>query len=356
MHVPFSYIMLSHRSKLFVQLSIAKLIFQAALNVVFLIPLRMGAAGVLLSTLIANSVFGVILASFLIYHVGRRFSKSAFSDLFRFGLPLVHMQIATFVLTFGDRYILNRAADTAAVGIYSLAYTFGFILVVIGYSPFARVWDPMRFEIAKRPDRDAIYGRVFVYMNLLLVTIGVGIALFTKDLLRVMADPSFHAAASLVPILLVAYLLHAWTRFHNLGIFIVEKTQLYSIANWVAAVVSVVGYVLLIPKYHGWGAAIATVIAFAVRQVLTYHWSQKLWYVKYNWGPVNRLMFVAIVVCVAAQFAPETSLPMSLLIRGGLVVVYFGGVWSLNILTNADRAFVKRALRSPRRAMATLRG
>jgi O-antigen/teichoic acid export membrane protein len=355
-HVPVSYIMLSHRSKLFVKVSVAKLIFQSILNVIFLIPLGMGAAGVLLSTFIANGTFGLLLSAYLIYNVGRRFSRSAFADLFRFGLPLVHMQIATFILTFGDRYVLNRAADTAAVGIYSLAYIFGFILVIIGYSPFSRVWDPMRFEIAKRDDRDVIYSRVFIYMNLMLVTIGVGIALFTKDLLRIMADPAFHSAADLVPLLLVAYLLHAWTRFHNLGIFIVEKTQYFSAANWVAAGVSVVGYLTLIPLYHGWGAAISTLLAFAIRQVMVYYWSQKLWRVNYQWGPVNRLAAVAVMVCLAGIFAPDTSVPVSIMIRVGLVALYAGAIWSLNILSHADRAFVRRALRSPRRAMAALRG
>ncbi len=355
-HVPFSYIMLSHRSTLFVKMSVAKLILQVTLNVIFLVPLHMGAAGVLLSTVIVNGMFGLGLASYLVYHVGRRFSRAAFDDLLRFGLPLVHMQVATFILTFGDRYVLNRAADTATVGIYSLAYTFGFILILMGYTPFSRVWDPMRFEIAKRPDRDVIYSRVFIYMNLLLVTMTVGIALFSHDLLRIVADPSFHAAAPLIPVILVAYLLHAWTRFHNLGIFIEERTQLFSIANWVAAAVSVVGYVILIPRYHAWGAAITTVVAFGIRQWMTYVWSQRLWRIEYRWGPVNRLLVVGAVVCVAGVLAPPASIPVSILVRIGLMGLYFAAIWSLHILSAEDRAFVRRAVRSPRRALSLLRG
>ena len=36
-----------------------------------------------------------------------------------------------------------------AVGIYGLAYQFGFILGTVGFTPFALMWEPLRFRIAK---------------------------------------------------------------------------------------------------------------------------------------------------------------------------------------------------------------
>src|SRR2546422_1422582 len=38
----------------------------------------------------------------------------------------------------------------------------------IGEVPFTTVWEPASFEIAKRPDRNELYARGFIYFNVVL--------------------------------------------------------------------------------------------------------------------------------------------------------------------------------------------
>ena len=128
--------------------------------------------------------------------------------------------MAAFISTYADRYFLQATGDTAAVGLYSLAYTFGFMLMVLGHVPFMQVWESKRFEIAKLDDRDAYLAKGFVYMNLLLITVAVGIALFVGDLLRIMAAPAFFSAAQVVPLILIAYVFQAWTNALDIGILV----------------------------------------------------------------------------------------------------------------------------------------
>src|SRR5207248_3177067 len=180
-------------------------------------------------------------------------------------LPLIGTPFATFIVTFADRYFLQRAGTIGDVGIYSLAYQFGFLLAAIGYIPFEMVWEPMRFEIAKRTDRDEVFARGFLYMNLVLITTAVGLSLFVPDVLRVMTTPAFYSAADLVSVILIAYVLQGWAQIQDIGILMSEKTVYSTSANWAAALVALAAYALLIPRYHGMGAAVATAIAFATR-------------------------------------------------------------------------------------------
>lgn len=279
------------------------------------------------------------------------FSRPACWDLLRFGIPFVGTQIATFVMTFGDRYVLKVATDLTTVGIYALGYQFGFLLATLAYAPFNTVWEPARFEIAKRPDRDEMYSRAFVYFNVFQFFVAVVIALFVSDLLRIMAAPAFHGASTVVPVILVAYVLQAWTGFHNLGVFIKERTGLITLANWIAMGVAVVGYLVLIPRLFAMGAAIATVAAFGTRELLVYRMAQRLWPVRYKWTPVWLNAIIAATVVVMGLLMPAMVVWRSVFFRCLLVIVYVGAVWHLGVLTTKDKTTIRAKIHQLRAAV-----
>jgi O-antigen/teichoic acid export membrane protein len=297
----------------------------------------------------------VALLAYLVRDVGLSLSRAAARDVLRFGLPFVGTQIGTFISTYGDRYFIQRAADVATVGIYGLAYQFGFLLWFVGFVPFNTVWDPIRFEIAKHADRDEQYARAFIYYNIVYLSCGVGIAVLVRDFLRVMSDPSFLPAAGIVPVLVGAYVFQGWSEFQNLGILIRERTALVTWANWAAAAVALAGYAVLIPPLKGLGAALATVVAFAVRYAMVYAFAQRLWPVRYRWGPVLRLLALGAAVVVAGELARVDSVPVSLGVRAALLLAYFAGIWWL-VLSQADRDVARRAAGRPREALAALIG
>ena len=338
--VPSSLFQLQQRSGYYVGVGVVKLFMQVGLNLVFLVGFEAGVTGVLLSNLIASVLVGGFLATRVLAEVGTRFSGTVAREYLRFGLPLVAVQIATFIYTFGDRYFLNRAGDEAAVGIYGLAYQFGFMVATIGFAPFQRVWDPQRFAIARRPDRDAIYARVFIYLNVGLVSASLALSMFSGDVLRLIAAPPFHPAIAYVPVIVLAYVFHCWSNFVNLGIYITEKTEYFTAANWAAAVTAVIGYVLLIPEYLAWGAAIATLISVFVRFWLAYVFSQRLWPVRYEWAPVLRILGAAIVIGAAVALMPMLPLLVSIPVHAAIFVGYLAFVW-LVLLTPADRGAVR---------------
>jgi O-antigen/teichoic acid export membrane protein len=329
MGVSMGYLRLQNRATTFVALGLLKSLVQLGCVMLLLGVLGWDLTGVFVGTLVANTIVGGGVVLHLLRATGIRFQGAAARDLVRFGLPLVVTQVATFFTTFGDRYFLQDAVGEAAVGLYALAYSFGFLLFQLGYQSFDQVWGPRRFEIANREDAGVVLRRVFILMNVLLVTAAVGISVFVSDLLRIMSPPAYWAAADLVPIILVAYVLQGWSAFLDLGILVREETRYVTYANWSAAIVAGLGYVFLIPQLGAWGAALSTVAAFSLRAALIYRFSQKLWPVTYDWGPVLRLAGLASATVVAALFIPWMSLVPSVAMRSVVVALYLLGLWTL---------------------------
>jgi O-antigen/teichoic acid export membrane protein len=183
--------------------------------------------------------------------------------------------------------------------------------------------------------------------------VAVGITLFVGDLLRVMSDPGFHAAADVVPLILVAYVLQSWAQAQDIGILVRERTEYVTLANWIAAGVALAGYWYLVPRYLEWGAAVATLAAFVVRYGFTYFFSQRLWHVEYRWTPVLRLVGLAVAVGLVGVFLPDLRIWESVAVRTLLFGVYLVGVWTLGVLTDRER---QRFLQLGRKAWVTIRG
>lgn len=336
--VTMAYGRVQERSGLVVGASLVRLLIAVALNLVFVVAMRRGVEGVFLSTLGSNLVIAVWLGAWTIRRVGVGVRGDVLRSLVRYGAPLIGVQAATFTLTFADRYFLKAAADTATVGLYNLAYQFGFLLLMLGFVPIEMIWGPRRFQVARGPNPGPTLAKAFRLINVSVMTIGVGIALFVGDLLRVMATPPFHPAANVVPIILIAYVFHGWAMLHDIGVLVKEKTEYLTIANWVAALVALAAFAILIPQYHAHGAAAAAVLAFSVRWALTYRFSQRLWHVDYDWAPVLRLIAAALTVAGASLVLPDMNLVASIGVHVLLFVLYLLIVWSLPILTPGEKA------------------
>ena len=344
--VPFSLARVKDRSVLFVGANIAKALLSVTFVLIFLVGLDLGVLGVFLATLVSNLMIGSAMTIWMYRAVPLGWDSAQARQLLRYGIPLVATQFATWIATFSDRFFLQSVADEAEVGLYNLAYQFGFIMLTIGYGPIDQVWNPRRFRAAREANSDELLSRGFLIINLSVLTVAVGISLFVFDLLRIMATPPFFPAAQVVPLILVAYILQCWSTVQDVGILVSERTEYVTLANVIAGVVAVAGYALLIPKYLAWGAASATLAAFAVRYILTYYFSQRLWRIEYRWKPVVVLVGWACLIAGAGLLLPELPIVPSVLVRSGLGVAYLAGVWWLPILGEEDRVVARQTART----------
>lgn len=353
--IPMALMRFRQEPRLVVAASLSRFALQVSFNIAFIVGLGLGPMGILLSTFLANLIVGGTLSAWLLRNVGRRFVRSIGASLVRFGLPYQITFAGSFIVTFGDRYFLQASHGVAVVGLYALAYQFGFLLSQVASEPFLQAWSPQMYLLAKRPrdERDARFDHALFLFSVVLLTGAVGLALGTPALLRVMTTPAFFDAAGVVPIILLAYVLQSLMAMVKFGIDYAERPKYFTWATWTSVAVTVCGYFVLIPRWGGYGAAWATVIGFAVRLGMSYYWSQRLFPVKYTWHRVLSVGACAAVVVVVARLVPVDSTVAAIVVAAAGLSIYLLGLWSL-VLRSSERGGIMRALRTPRSALATL--
>jgi O-antigen/teichoic acid export membrane protein len=195
--------------------------------------------------------------------------------------------------------------------------------------PFMRAWIPLRFELAREPRavRDARYNEGLLYLNLILLTTATAIALGVRPLLHVMSAPAFHPAAAIVPVVLVAFVVQVWADVVQLGIDVSERTRYSSYATWGAVAAILALYALLVPRFGGMGAAVATALAMLVRFSLCLFFSQRLWPVAYDWRPSLKLLVYGAAVVVVHESVHPAGPLADAAAAAALGAVFAAAVW-----------------------------
>lgn len=344
-YLPFLLIRAENRSVLFVTVNAAKLIVTLSLNILFVVYLRMGIEGVLIGNIIATSATAVTLSGYLIHRVGIRFSNEKFRKMLRFGSSIVPWSLASFVLVFSDRFFLNYYTNTTTVGIYSLAYKFAFLLSVLAYTPFETVWTAQRFEIAKRPDAQGVFARVFLYVNVVLGAIALVLCLFIRDFLSVMSNHAFLPAYRLVPLLVAAQVVFVWASYWSTGIYVSGRTKVMASGSIVLVAITLLLNYLLIPGLGGFGAAWATLGAYAARFSWIYFFAQRYYPIRYDWGEIAKLYGV-FGAAVGLNFAYRPGTMAASLGWSTIILVVAVYVVYLAVLSQDDRANLRTAVDS----------
>lgn len=303
--IPMAYIRAQQRPKLFVGFSIVKLILQLSLNILFVVYMQLHVEGVIYSAIVSSLFMGCLLGGYTLRDCGIRFSCKKARQLISFSLPLMATGVVAFYITFGDRYFLRvYGGGLEEVGVYSLGYKFGFMLMFLVVTPFASIWDSEKYNIAKKNNAIEEFQNIFIIYSTVVILACMVISLYVKDLLHIMSAPAFWDAAKVVPVVLGGYLANALGQYVNLGILLKRKTIEITYGTLIAAVVISIGYFLLIPRYGAMGAAWATLFAFSSRTVWVYWRAKGLYDMKLSWRSVGILIGLWGVVCICSTAGP----------------------------------------------------
>jgi O-antigen/teichoic acid export membrane protein len=360
-HINAYYLRTQQKSKTFVVITSLDLVLKISLNLLFVVVFGMGVLGVLVSTLISFALISTFMTIHTFSRIGFRFSRDVAFRLMRFGAPFILSGLAAFINTYADRYFLKHYGDLASVGLYSLGYKFGFLLMVFPVKPLMNIWLVQRFELIRKDGYEDVFNRVLTWFCVITLSVALFVAMIVRDVLRIMSAPPFWSAWSIVPVILLAYFFQACTDFFNFGIYQSEKTRHVAYGTVAAAATTVVMAFLLIPRFGGQGAAWATLIAFAVRMVYFYVASQKLFPVRYELRKPLICTVLSITVYLLYSFGTMAFPALGEKYVSSIVSLVFMGLFGgllilLNVVTVEERKTIFQFVRYPSRSFREIRG
>jgi O-antigen/teichoic acid export membrane protein len=256
------YFRICQRAALVVVFSLAQLTLSVLLNIYFIAFAGLGVWGFIWSKVISTGIGAAALIAVASAAVSWRFHREYAQKIREFGAPLVLTGISFFVIHFSDRFFLNQAATLAEVGIYSLAYKFGFLVTFLVGEPFGNVWGVSLYARTAQPNWRDEFARVFGILAFCLVLAGLALAILIGEVLPIVAGAAFGGAAALVPLVALGYVLREMGDFFRGVLFINKRSGLFSQIVTACGFLNLILNLVLIPPFHALGAAFATALTW----------------------------------------------------------------------------------------------
>ena len=280
--------------------------------VYYLLAVRgLGLEGIMTGYALSAGVSMLVLVGVTLTVVRWRFRAGLLAPLMRYGAPLVLASLAGWFLNAGDRYLLKWLDGITSAGLYNWAANLAGVLNMLFVQSFQLAFAVLGLKTLGAGDI-SLHRRTFRHYVIWTGWAVLGLALLTFDLMVLLIEgfgvnPSYLAADRLVLPLALGFMAY--------GIYVVVNNVLYATGHTgaiganvaLAAVLNAALNVALIPVLGPLGAALTTLLSYAVLAGLSARIAQRKVHVDYD-GRVL-VVVVALVVGLYALMWPSRAWP-----------------------------------------------
>jgi len=312
--IPFAALRLKRKVKKFAIIKILNIVINVVANVVLLLKFHYGVIGIFISGVAASAATIIMLTPTILANIKATFNWDLYKSLLRFGMPYVPAGLAAMMVQVIDRPILLALTNESTVGIYQANYRLGIFMMLI-VSMYDYAWRPFFLTHANEPNAKQLFARILTYFTLLSAFVILTISLYIDDLVklrvfhRFLINPAYWSGLGIVPVVLVGYLFNGIYVNLMAGIYIEKKTAHLPYITGIGAITNVVANLLFIPRFGMFGAAWATLLAYATMAAAIYFVSQKYFPIKYELIRLAKIGFALIASLLLSMYR-QSLLPM----------------------------------------------
>lgn len=264
----------------------------------------------------------------------RDFSAPFLKTLLRFSLPLVAMELSSVMLSLGDRVLIQRMLGSEWLGVYSAPYNLCDYIGAVLVTAFTGAVTPMVLRLWADEGETAtqkFLQRVFHLYLLFAIPMVAGVSAVSEPLLALVASEKYRAGAAIIPWVIGGVALQGLFPVTSAGLQIRKRSGLVLLSILSAAGLNVVLNLLLIPFLGIEGAAIATLLAYALMNALAAWQGRATVPVRPEWRRVLAFTVAAGVMYVALGYIHfDRDLP-TLVVRMAVgAVIYAVAVLALD--------------------------
>ena len=253
---------------------------------------------------LCGSLFTLLVLSKEIRQVKIRFDFSLWKEVMRYSAPLIIVGLGGMVNDVLSRLIYRHVVDLPQqqadheLGIFANIFRIA-LLITIMIQAFRMAAEPFFFNKSKDENAQRTYARVMKFFVIACCFMFLFIGLFLdafKWVFITFANKRWAEGLEVVPLLALGNIFLGI--YYNLSVWykLTNKNTIGALITIGGAVITVVLNIVLIPKLHYTGAAIATFSCYLFMMLSSYWLGQKYYPVPY---PVKKLMaYLTLVVLI----------------------------------------------------------
>lgn len=306
----------------FLGFSFASRALGSILAVVVVFQWAVGAEGVLIAqaaVLVAAFPVGLwLIRKDLIFQADAQWSKRLLS----YGAPFIFTELAYWLFSSIDRWMLASMTGVDDVGLYSVAFRFSSLALFVA-TAFGMAWSP--YAVKLRSDYPQhyrkIYAQILLILTIVMLSVAGSLALFSGEILNLFLAPEYADAAAPLAILCFTTVLQASQQVTAIGISLASRTKVFAYLVWAAAALNIALNWVLIPAMGVAGAAWATLLAYFFLSAGFLYFTQRYYPLPFAWGRLAWLVLLGGIVLATSLLVQRSTIEWSAILIKLLVAV-----------------------------------
>lgn len=304
--------------------SMTTIVATIAGNVLFIVVLRMGVTGMILTPLVSSAA--VLLMGYTLAHnLASRPSIPVAKLLLGSSVILLPTVLSYWSLQVADRLFLINYVTTTELGYYSIAVKIASLLGVV-MAPLHGAWIPLALGTQNEVNAENQYTTLARFTMAIVLAGSLFLGLFATELLLILTRSIYLPAAPYVGILTYVHVFGALNAALNIKAMAGKHLKSMSASVAFGAIVNLILNIALIPTYGVWGAVIATVVGYAMPATFLYWRLRPIYTGFFPSRPIMiaMLLHLALMACIALlqESSSEIRVFMKVLIMAALPITF----------------------------------
>jgi len=252
-------------------------------------------------------------------HYQLRFDREIWREVWQISWPLAITISLTLVYFRADMIILSLSRSAAEVGIYGTAYKVLETLVQFPYLFLGLILPLLsEFYLVNRRLFEKILQKSFDFMAVIAAPMVLATWVLAEKIIALLSGNEFLAAADLMRVLIVAgAAIYCGSLFTYAIVAINEQKKMIPLYS-LTAIIILIGYIVLIPRYGAMAAAILTVISEAMMMSFAGWMLFKTAKVKLSYRVLIKAIIAAAVMAICLAGLLSQNL-LTLIVLGSLI-------------------------------------
>ncbi len=220
-------------------------------------------------------------------------------ELLRYGIPFVPMLLMEWLLSSMDKWSIRFLNDFSETGVYSSAMQIMTILLTLKIT-YVAFWSPIAMKKYEQEDEATVkpfFVDIFQKVQFLCILAAFGLTAFRSIIVLILGE-KYRDASHIIPFLSLMPVLSILFEMTGQGIKFKKKPVYFNYASAAAIVCNLAGNLLLVPRYKGIGAALATALTYIVYFAIGTCFANKCYPVDYKF----RNLIIGLVAYISYAF------------------------------------------------------
>ncbi|MBQ5927246.1 MAG: polysaccharide biosynthesis protein, partial [Clostridia bacterium] len=239
----------------------------------------------------------------------------------KFNIPLLPHYLASMLLASSDKIMIQRAVGEVSVGLYSLAYSYSSLALIV-FTALNNAYTPYSLRLIKEEKYNELSTATKP-----IVLISVLFALFLMFLapegLFILGGRKYLQTLNIIPILIAGIFFSSFYFIFSNVEFLYEKTKWIFPITLIGAGLNILLNFLFIPKYGYKAAAYTTLISYML--VALFHYLVSLKIMKQNIYPMKSICLYVLLL-ISGAIASIFLYQLHFIVRYAFLLIILIGV------------------------------